>query len=53
MTFSRRNIFAMKRSIEEATGKRCAVIYGVWRYPVQTSEVSPYYLDALLTYADR
>ncbi|GAA0281339.1 peptidoglycan glycosyltransferase PbpC [Pseudomonas rhodesiae] len=26
---------------------------GVWRYPVQTSEVSPYYLDALLTYEDR
>ncbi|KAF8252184.1 P-loop containing nucleoside triphosphate hydrolase protein [Wilcoxina mikolae CBS 423.85] len=28
VTFSRRNIFAMKRSIEEKTGKRCAVIYG-------------------------
>ncbi|MBA1430730.1 peptidoglycan glycosyltransferase PbpC [Pseudomonas orientalis] len=26
---------------------------GVWRYPVHTSEVSPYYLDALLTYEDR
>ncbi|WP_348749044.1 peptidoglycan glycosyltransferase PbpC [Pseudomonas rhodesiae] len=26
---------------------------GVWRYPVLTSEVSPYYLDALLTYEDR
>ncbi|QHF42849.1 penicillin-binding protein 1C [Pseudomonas sp. S35] len=26
---------------------------GVWRYPVQTREVSPYYLDALLTYEDR
>jgi len=26
---------------------------GVWRYPVQTNEVSPYYLDALLTYEDR
>jgi ATP-dependent RNA helicase SUPV3L1/SUV3 len=28
VTFSRRNIFALKRSIEETTGKRCAVIYG-------------------------
>lgn len=28
VTFSRRNIFALKRSIEEETGKRCAVIYG-------------------------
>lgn len=28
VTFSRRNIFALKRSIEEQTGKRCAVIYG-------------------------
>ncbi|MBW9245977.1 peptidoglycan glycosyltransferase PbpC [Pseudomonas sp. A006] len=26
---------------------------GVWRYPVHISEVSPYYLDALLTYEDR
>lgn len=26
---------------------------GVWRYPVRTDEVSPYYLDALLTYEDR
>ncbi|QLF93114.1 peptidoglycan glycosyltransferase PbpC [Pseudomonas sp. ABC1] len=26
---------------------------GVWRYPVQPDEVSPYYLDALLTYEDR
>lgn len=26
---------------------------GVWRYPVHTREVSPYYLDALLTYEDR
>ncbi|KAI5786719.1 P-loop containing nucleoside triphosphate hydrolase protein [Pyronema domesticum] len=28
VTFSRRNIFAMKRMIEQQTGKRCAVIYG-------------------------
>lgn len=28
VTFSRRNIFALKRTIEEKTGKRCAVIYG-------------------------
>ncbi|KAI5799958.1 P-loop containing nucleoside triphosphate hydrolase protein [Geopyxis carbonaria] len=28
VTFSRKNIFALKRSIEEATGKRCAVVYG-------------------------
>ncbi|KAI5818121.1 P-loop containing nucleoside triphosphate hydrolase protein [Pyronema omphalodes] len=28
VTFSRRNIFAMKRLIEQQTGKRCAVIYG-------------------------
>ena len=28
VTFSRRNIFAMKKEIEEKTGKRCAVIYG-------------------------
>ena len=32
---------------------RFADVNGVWRYPVQTSEVSPYYLDALLTYEDR
>ena len=32
---------------------RFADANGVWRYPVQTSEVSPYYLDALLTYEDR
>ncbi|WP_371920467.1 peptidoglycan glycosyltransferase PbpC [Pseudomonas sp. MYb193] len=32
---------------------RFADANGVWRYPVQTREVSPYYLDALLTYEDR
>ncbi len=32
---------------------RFADANGVWRYPVQTLEVSPYYLDALLTYEDR
>ncbi|ASV36476.1 penicillin-binding protein 1C [Pseudomonas sp. NS1(2017)] len=32
---------------------RFADANGVWRYPVKTSEVSPYYLDALLTYEDR
>lgn len=32
---------------------RFADANGVWRYPVQTSDVSPYYLDALLTYEDR
>ena len=32
---------------------RFADANGVWRYPVQTGEVSPYYLDALLTYEDR
>ncbi|KRP58287.1 peptidoglycan glycosyltransferase PbpC [Pseudomonas trivialis] len=32
---------------------RFADAKGVWRYPVQTGEVSPYYLDALLTYEDR
>ncbi|VVN32947.1 Penicillin-binding protein 1C [Pseudomonas fluorescens] len=32
---------------------RFADANGVWRYPVQTSEVSPNYLDALLTYEDR
>ncbi len=26
---------------------------GVWRYPISPGEVSPYYLDALLTYEDR
>ncbi|KQO44164.1 peptidoglycan glycosyltransferase PbpC [Pseudomonas chengduensis] len=26
---------------------------GVWRYPVTPDEVSPYYLEALLTYEDR
>lgn len=26
---------------------------GVWRYPVTLDEVSPYYLEALLTYEDR
>ncbi|SFP19271.1 penicillin-binding protein 1C [Pseudomonas borbori] len=26
---------------------------GVWRYPVSPDEVSPYYLEALLTYEDR
>ncbi|CAD5107662.1 peptidoglycan glycosyltransferase PbpC [Zestomonas carbonaria] len=26
---------------------------GVWRYPVTADEVSPYYLEALLTYEDR
>lgn len=26
---------------------------GVWRYPVSRAEVSPYYLEALLTYEDR
>ena len=32
---------------------RFADANGVWRYPVQTGEVSPLYLDALLTYEDR
>ncbi|KTC44176.1 penicillin-binding protein 1C, partial [Pseudomonas fluorescens ABAC62] len=32
---------------------RFADANGVWRYPVQTADVSPYYLDALLTYEDR
>lgn len=32
---------------------RFADANGVWRYPVQTREVSPYYLEALLTYEDR
>jgi membrane peptidoglycan carboxypeptidase len=26
---------------------------GVWRYPVSPDQVSPYYLEALLTYEDR
>ncbi|MGL6019464.1 MAG: peptidoglycan glycosyltransferase PbpC, partial [Gibbsiella quercinecans] len=26
---------------------------GVWRYPVTLADVSPYYLQALLTYEDR
>ena len=32
---------------------RFADANGVWRYPVHTTEVSPLYLDALLTYEDR
>ncbi len=32
---------------------RFADANGVWRYPVKTDEVSPYYLEALLTYEDR
>ena len=32
---------------------RFADANGVWRYPVQKDEVSPYYLEALLTYEDR
>ena len=32
---------------------RFADANGVWRYPVQTDEVSPYYFEALLTYEDR
>ena len=32
---------------------RFADANGVWRYPARTDEVSPYYLDALLTYEDR
>ncbi|KAA0949262.1 peptidoglycan glycosyltransferase PbpC [Pseudomonas sp. ANT_H14] len=32
---------------------RFADANGVWRYPVENGEVSPYYLDALLTYEDR
>ncbi|HSX69403.1 MAG TPA: penicillin-binding protein 1C, partial [Pseudomonas sp.] len=32
---------------------RFADAEGVWRYPVTPDEVSPYYLDALLTYEDR
>lgn len=32
---------------------RFADAQGVWRYPVHLNEVSPYYLEALLTYEDR
>ena len=32
---------------------RFADAQGVWRYPVELNEVSPYYLEALLTYEDR
>ncbi|WP_252274262.1 peptidoglycan glycosyltransferase PbpC [Pseudomonas subflava] len=32
---------------------RFADAEGVWRYPVTPEEVSPYYLEALLTYEDR
>ncbi len=32
---------------------RFADAEGVWRYPVKPEEVSPYYLEALLTYEDR
>lgn len=32
---------------------RFADAQGVWRYPVQQSEVSPLYIQALLTYEDR
>ena len=32
---------------------RFADAQGVWRYPVAVDEVSPYYLEALLTYEDR
>ncbi|WP_375740346.1 peptidoglycan glycosyltransferase PbpC [Pseudomonas boanensis] len=32
---------------------RFADAEGVWRYPVSEDEVSPYYLQALLTYEDR
>ncbi|KAF1031795.1 MAG: Penicillin-binding protein 1C [Pseudomonas sp.] len=32
---------------------RFADANGVWRYPIEASEVSPHYLDALLTYEDR
>lgn len=28
VTFSRKNIFEVKRSIEQSTGKKCAVVYG-------------------------
>ena len=32
---------------------RFADAEGVWRYPVSVDQVSPYYLEALLTYEDR
>lgn len=32
---------------------RFADANGVWRYPVSNEQVSPYYLEALLTYEDR
>ena len=32
---------------------RFADAEGVWRYPVSAEQVSPYYLQALLTYEDR
>ncbi|WP_397450092.1 peptidoglycan glycosyltransferase PbpC [Pseudomonas sp. NA-150] len=32
---------------------RFADANGVWRYPVSSDQVSPYYLEALLTYEDR
>lgn len=32
---------------------RFADANGVWRYPVSTAQVSPYYIEALLTYEDR
>ncbi|WP_297838135.1 peptidoglycan glycosyltransferase PbpC [Pseudomonas sp.] len=32
---------------------RFADANGVWRYPVTSNQVSPFYLDALLTYEDR
>ncbi|CAM3732028.1 penicillin-binding protein 1C [Rouxiella silvae] len=32
---------------------RYADAQGVWRYPVKLEQVSPYYLEALLTYEDR
>ncbi|EPN33398.1 penicillin-binding protein 1C, partial [Pseudomonas syringae pv. actinidiae ICMP 19096] len=32
---------------------RFADANGVWRYPVTNQQVSPYYLEALLTYEDR
>ena len=32
---------------------RFADAEGVWRYPVKLQDVSPYYLQALLTFEDR
>ncbi|WP_032708327.1 transglycosylase domain-containing protein, partial [Pseudomonas syringae] len=32
---------------------RFADANGVWRYPITNQQVSPYYLEALLTYEDR